>query len=69
MIMSKYSFPLPNNGERYDLSQDELIKLLDAAYDSGWQYGYHTAQVKYDKNMTSVAHYDIQDDEWIEINT
>ena len=32
MVISRYSFPLPNNGERYDLSQDELVVLLDAAY-------------------------------------
>ena len=69
MVMSKYSFPLPNNGERYDLSQDELIKLLDAAYDSGWNYGYQTAQVKYDKNMTTTAHYETPEGEWVMVGS
>jgi hypothetical protein len=26
MVISKYSFPLPNNGDRYDLSQNELVE-------------------------------------------
>lgn len=38
MVISKYSFPLPNNGERYDLSQDELVTLLDNAYNCGFKY-------------------------------
>ena len=37
MVISRYSFPLPNNGERYDLSQDELVKILDHAYDCGFE--------------------------------
>ena len=46
MIFTKYSFPNPNNGDRYDLSRDELIKLLDDAYNSGWAHArelYNTA--------------------------
>ena len=38
MIFTKYSFPLPNNGERYDLSQEELVKILDAVYDNGYEH-------------------------------
>lgn len=38
MVISHYTFPLPNNGERYDLSQAELIELLDKAYNSGFEY-------------------------------
>lgn len=37
MVQSKYDFPLPNNGERYDLSQDELVKILDHVYDCGFE--------------------------------
>ena len=55
MIQSLYEYPLPNNGERYDLSQEELLDLLQKAYDNGWHYGYGAAQVKYDKNMTTWA--------------
>ena len=49
MIQSLYEYPLPNNGERYDLSEKELIDLLQKAFDRGWHYGYGAAQVKYDK--------------------
>lgn len=38
MVISKYSFPLPNNGDRYDLSQNELIELLDNAYNCGFEH-------------------------------
>lgn len=38
MVISKYTFPLPNNGEKYDLSQNELVELLDKAYDCGFEY-------------------------------
>ena len=38
MVISKYSFPLPNNGDRYDLSQDELVELLDNAYNCGFEH-------------------------------
>lgn len=38
MVFTKYDFPLPNNGERYDLSQEELVHLLDHVYDCGFQH-------------------------------
>ena len=38
MVISRYTFPLPNNGMRYDLSQDELVELLDKAYNCGFEY-------------------------------
>jgi len=38
MVISHYSFPLPNNGERYDLSQAELVELLDKAYNNGFEH-------------------------------
>lgn len=37
MVQMKYAFPLPNNGERYDLSHEELVKLLDYVYDCGFE--------------------------------
>ena len=57
MIMTMYEMPLPNNGERYDLSQDELDELLHKAYRNGWKYGYELAEVKYNKSMTTSASY------------
>ena len=38
MVISKYSFPLPNSGDKYDLSQNELIELLDNAYNCGFEH-------------------------------
>ena len=37
-IFTKYNYPLPNNGKRYDLSEEELVKLLDNAYEHGWDH-------------------------------
>jgi hypothetical protein len=39
MFFARYDFPLPNNGDRYDLSQEELVKLLDSVYDRGYAHG------------------------------
>ena len=35
MIFTTFEYPLPNNGERYDLSEEELCALLESAYMSG----------------------------------
>ena len=69
MIMSLFEYPLPNNGERYDLSREELVALLQKAYDNGWNYGYQTAQVKYDTSMTTWASSEDIDDntKWKEV--
>ena len=39
-----FNFPLPNNGDRYDLSIEELVELLQEAYENGRQsaQGYST---------------------------
>lgn len=37
MVQTKYDFPLPNDGERYNLSQEELVKILDHVYDCGFE--------------------------------
>lgn len=37
MIQKLFDYPLPNNGDRYDLSKEELVELLQKAYDNGRQ--------------------------------
>ena len=39
MVMTLYDFPNPNNGDRYDLSQEELDALLYKAYMNGFKRG------------------------------
>ena len=36
MMHVKYSMPLPNYGDEYRLTEDELVKLLDNAYANGF---------------------------------
>ena len=43
MIQTLYDFPLPNNGDRYDLSQEELDNLLYKAYQNGYKWGKEVA--------------------------
>lgn len=35
MMQVKYEFPLPNDGEEYRFTVEELVKLLDKVYDKG----------------------------------
>ena len=51
MLFVRYDFPLPNNGDRYDLSQDELHKLLDSVYERGYTHGVEVTN----KTETTVA--------------
>jgi hypothetical protein len=37
MIQVSFNYPLPNNGDRYDLSEEELVELLQKAYENGKQ--------------------------------
>lgn len=46
MIITLFEYPLPNNGERYDLSKDELSDLLYKAYRNGFEH----ARDVYDKS-------------------
>ena len=39
MVQVTYEFPLPNNGERYDLSRQELCDLLSKTYYKGFKDG------------------------------
>ena len=54
MMITTYEFPLPNNGERYDLSQEELVDLLDKAYRKGFEEG---------KGVSSTVTYASSDEE------
>ena len=38
MVITMYEIPLPNKGERYDLSVEELNNLLYKAYRNGFDY-------------------------------
>ena len=61
MIISKYSFPLPNNGDRYDLSQAELVKLLDSAYDCGFEHARDTYDPSRQGTVTWASSEDMDD--------
>ncbi len=37
MLVAKYDIPLPNNGDKYSLTQDELVELLDRVYEQGYE--------------------------------
>lgn len=66
MLMVKYDFPLPNNGDRYDFTRDELVKLLNKVYDCGCE----NARSIYDtsKQVTTWASYNIGDEQNDEYN-
>lgn len=68
MIQTKYDFPLPNDGERYNLSQEELVKILDHVYDCGFE----NARNAYDPSRQGTltwASYEDKDDptKWKEV--
>ena len=47
MMQALFDYPLPNNGDRYDLSKEELVELLQKAYENGYKaaescYNYKT---------------------------
>jgi len=68
MVLSKYGFPLPNNGERYDLSEDELVKILEEVYYAGWDDGKQWAELKYNSHTTAASFEDIDDNtRWKEV--
>lgn len=61
MVFTKYDFPLPNDGERYNLSKEELVKILDHVYECGFEH----ARDRYDparQGVISVATYEDIDD-------
>ncbi len=69
MVIYKYGFPNPNNGDRYDLSQEELVKLLDAAYNNGWFQARQAYDPKLQPITTVSAQLEDRDDntKWKEV--
>ena len=35
MMQVRYEFPLPNDGQGYKLTKEELVELLDRTYEKG----------------------------------
>lgn len=35
MMQVRYKFPLPNDGQGYKLTKEELVELLDRVYEKG----------------------------------
>ena len=66
MIQTLYDFPLPNNGDRYDLSQEELDALLYKAYMNGYQWG---REISNPGVITTASSYEDRDDNtrWKEV--
>lgn len=58
MVITKYDFPCPNNHGRYDLSMDELVELLDQAYNNGLKQG----KLCTDTSYAAAATYENMDD-------
>lgn len=69
MIFTKYDFPLPNNGERYDLSKEELVKLLDKVYDSGFTHARNIYDPSRQGTLTWASTEDTDDpNKWYTLN-
>ena len=68
MVFDKYKFPLPNNGERYDLSMEELVKLLDETYDKGFEDARNTFDPSRQSTITWASSEDVDDNtKWKEV--
>ena len=69
MVFTKYSFPNPNNGDRYDLSQDELVQLLDKVYQAGWDHAREMYDPALQPIVTVSASFEDRDDntKWKEV--
>ena len=71
MVITKYSFPNPNNGDRYDFSQEELVQLLDKVYQTGWDQAREIYDPSKQPVVTAASSYEDIDDntrwykEWI----
>lgn len=63
MVQTKYDFPLPNDGERYNLSQDEFIKILDHVYECGFE----NARDAYDPSRRGILTWASTNNEWKEV--
>lgn len=62
MCITKYSFPNPNNGDRYDFSQDELVQLLDKVYQAGWDQAREIYDLSKQPVVTVISSYEDMDD-------
>ena len=60
MVQTKYDFPLPNDGERYNLSEEELIKILDHVYECGFKH----ARDRYDPAHQGILTWATSTDEY-----
>ena len=69
MVFTKYSFPNPNNGDRYDLSQDELVQLLDKVYQAGCDHAREVYDPALQPIVTASASFEDRDDntKWKEV--
>ena len=68
MVFTTYSFPLPNNGERYDFSKDELVALLDKTYNKGFEDARNVFDPSRQGTITWASSEDIDDGtKWKEV--
>jgi hypothetical protein len=69
MIQALYDSPLPNNGDRYDLSQEELDDLLYKAYMNGYKWGKEVSAATVIATTSNGAFFTDKDDptNWKEI--
>ncbi len=68
MVQVLYDFPLPNNGERYDLSQEELHKILEHVYNCGFENARNAYDPSRQGILTWVSTEDIDDNtRWKEV--
>ena len=62
MVQAIYDFPLPNNGERYDLSQEELVEILNHVYECGFENARNIYDPARQGTTTWAASYEDKDD-------
>ena len=67
MVFTKYDFPLPNKGDRYDLSQEELVKILDHVYDCGFEHARDVFDPKRQGVVSVASTDDIKDGMYVEV--
>ena len=68
MVQFRYDFPLPNDGDRYNLSQDELVKILDHVYECGFENARNAYDPARQGVITWASYEDIDDNSrWKEV--
>jgi hypothetical protein len=48
----RYEFPLPNDGEGYKFTENELVELLDKVYEKGREYERSLVEVELGRVIT-----------------